>query len=443
MILFKGDVGKELFIIGKGVVEVLRDDIPQSQRQINPPILLRNGSFFGEISLIMEIRRTCSVQARTVCEVNILEQRAFDSIIHRNPDFSRRMNELVVARQLERTFSRSKYSGIDVQVSKDDMNRAMSAVEKNMKEGIERRRRTGNSESKPISSDPAKLINECASNITIPNQKRIPLPTTSVAPQSRQNTKGENHIKDGKEKKPNESFCAMVSFANPNPCKRIVNSDEISNHGNSDDVSKVIDDIARRSLRFIDKDAIRESLKNRSYCQGTQEEGEESADDDGDDTVVESWSDGEVDTKRTPHRSSILQKRERQRGYRHSCDGAMLRNSIYGQIKDESIRIEDGDGEDAETMRVTGHFNPDRVVVDMNKVYPSILNSGHQARETVGDQILQLDGRLQMQDTLIRKLLSKLESIDENVWKTDGITPKEELSTSTGMVIDKEDTKLL
>ena len=32
MILFKGDVGKELFIIAKGVVEVLRDDLPANKR---------------------------------------------------------------------------------------------------------------------------------------------------------------------------------------------------------------------------------------------------------------------------------------------------------------------------------------------------------------------------------------------------------------------------
>jgi len=49
----------------------------------------------------MEVRRTCSVQARTVCEVNILQQDAFDAIVKENPHFARRMNELVVARQLD------------------------------------------------------------------------------------------------------------------------------------------------------------------------------------------------------------------------------------------------------------------------------------------------------------------------------------------------------
>ena len=64
MILFKGDVGKELFIIAKGIVEVMRDDLPPDKRKQANQILLRSGSFFGEIALVMEVRRTCSVQVR-------------------------------------------------------------------------------------------------------------------------------------------------------------------------------------------------------------------------------------------------------------------------------------------------------------------------------------------------------------------------------------------
>lgn len=51
MIILKGDVGRELFIISKGVVEVLRDDLPPNLRRNAPEILLRNGSFFGEIGM--------------------------------------------------------------------------------------------------------------------------------------------------------------------------------------------------------------------------------------------------------------------------------------------------------------------------------------------------------------------------------------------------------
>ena len=141
MILYKGDVGRELFIISKGVVEVIRDDLPANKRRTASKILLRNGSFFGEIALVMEVRRTCSVQARTVCEVNILQQSAFDEILRSNPLFARRMNELVVARQLDSHIARTHTKGIDFQVSQNDIDLAVEMMEKNMKQGLERRRK--------------------------------------------------------------------------------------------------------------------------------------------------------------------------------------------------------------------------------------------------------------------------------------------------------------
>ena len=139
MILFKGDVGRELFIISKGIVEVIRDDLPPSQRYPSPPILLRKGSFFGEIALIMETRRTCSVEARTMCEVNVLHQDTFDTILSNHPAFARRMNELVVARSAESCLERAKSEGINMTIAKSDMDKAVTVVEQNMYEGLKRR----------------------------------------------------------------------------------------------------------------------------------------------------------------------------------------------------------------------------------------------------------------------------------------------------------------
>jgi len=140
MILFKGDVGKELFIIAKGVVEVLRDDLPPEKRKDANIILLRSGSFFGEIALVMEVRRTCSVMAKTVCEINILMQRTFDDILREHPDFARKMNELVVARQLETSIATAhgRTQG-SMKVRQSDLNFANKSVEKKMKAGLDRR----------------------------------------------------------------------------------------------------------------------------------------------------------------------------------------------------------------------------------------------------------------------------------------------------------------
>ena len=155
MILFKGDVGKELFIIAKGVVEVMRDDLPSDKRAAANQILLRSGSFFGEIALVMEVRRTCSVQARTVCEINILLQRTFDDILREHPDFAKKMNELVVARQLETSMARI---GINqgMKIRQADLDYANDAVAKQMEDGLLRRELTaGNAPSaKPFGNVP-------------------------------------------------------------------------------------------------------------------------------------------------------------------------------------------------------------------------------------------------------------------------------------------------
>ena len=139
MVLFKGDIGKELFIIAKGVVEVLRDDLPKDKRKSANQILLRSGSFFGEIALVMEVRRTCSVQARTVCEINILLQSTFDNIIFEHPDFAKRMNELVVARQMETSLARQGQSGNVSKIRQEDLNYVNEAVFEKMQAGLHRR----------------------------------------------------------------------------------------------------------------------------------------------------------------------------------------------------------------------------------------------------------------------------------------------------------------
>ena len=154
MVLFKGDVGKELFIIAKGVVEVMRDDLPEDKRQMANQILLRSGSFFGEIALVMEVRRTCSVQARTICEINILHQATFDDILREHPDFAKRMNELVVARQMETSLARLGVDPTHAKFRQADLDFANEAVNAQMQAGLFRRENTGGGVSNPPATSP-------------------------------------------------------------------------------------------------------------------------------------------------------------------------------------------------------------------------------------------------------------------------------------------------
>jgi len=230
MIFFKGDVGKELFIISKGVVEVLRDDLPMSKRRDAPKILLENGSFFGEIALVMEVRRTSSVQARTVCEVNILQQDAFDAILLDNPHFARRMNELVVARQLDSCMARSHQKGVDFQVSQSDMDLAILTMEKNMKEGLERRQ-----------------MQESSRSLTSKRQKSDMTDTDTVfSPTSRVSF-------DGSVKMPLESYINPSTRAGVDEESQLLDPTNRTSSA-SLDVSHVLTDIARRSTRFSNEE---------------------------------------------------------------------------------------------------------------------------------------------------------------------------------------------
>ena len=298
IIIHKGDIGKELFIITKGVVEVLRDDLPLEKRLSASSIFLESGSFFGEIALIMETRRTCSVQAKTVCDVNTLDQLTFDTILRENPDFARRMNELVVARQLERSISKAGNDEVDCQVSLSDMDTAVSAVERNMKLGLERRMRF-------------RSEKYCS----------------------------EDNISDIQRNSESSSLSSGPAFL----------------HSHRNEVSQLIEDIARRSTR---------SKAGSVYD-------------------VES----------------------------HSCVKTLMESNDLNDI--ESVVNDRGNYiTDDQTRLVTGGYIPKRMAIDMSKVHPSILNSGK-------DEISQtkLASKLDEQNLLIKKLTDKLEKLSGDLEK--------------------------
>ena len=366
MILFKGDVGKELFIIGKGVVEVLRDDLPVSKRKSNPPILLRNGSFFGEIALIMEIRRTCSVQAKTVCEVNILQQQTFDTILLENPDFARRMNELVVARQLERSLTKSISPGDDIRVSKVDMDNAISAVERNMKQGLERR----------MKRDTEPLDSRCEEHHGLKS-------LTSIMSE---NKLRENHVDSA------DSYSACKHDYSRCPNENVSSNKNDDNH--EIDVETIINDITRRSTN---------SLKTNKGVSGTKMENE--IPQLRQDENPGSLDSNEFDTEATAKSRRYL------RSSTHDFSSQTL----------NCISIEDGEGEDSETMLITGHFNPNRVKIDIDKVHPSILNSGVRNPsnincETIDEQgyLSRFQSQLSRQEVMIKDLVLRFDKLLES-----------------------------
>jgi ATP-binding cassette subfamily B protein len=76
----QGSVGDELFIIGRGEVEILVADDEGHERIVNT---LREGDSFGEISFLHRTPRTATVRAQTNVEVHILRRLDFDALLER------------------------------------------------------------------------------------------------------------------------------------------------------------------------------------------------------------------------------------------------------------------------------------------------------------------------------------------------------------------------
>jgi glucose-6-phosphate 1-dehydrogenase len=80
-IVRKGDVGREMYVIVRGEVEVL----DEAGKVIGT---LGDGAAFGELALLMHRPRNATVRAKTVCDLMALDRSAFTRILHDHPQFA-------------------------------------------------------------------------------------------------------------------------------------------------------------------------------------------------------------------------------------------------------------------------------------------------------------------------------------------------------------------
>jgi ATP-binding cassette subfamily B protein len=74
----QGSLGDELFVLGRGDVEVVLEGEDGQERTLNE---LHEGEYFGEISFLRRIPRTATVRARTPVELHILRRQDFDFLL--------------------------------------------------------------------------------------------------------------------------------------------------------------------------------------------------------------------------------------------------------------------------------------------------------------------------------------------------------------------------
>ena len=90
VLMHRGEPGHEMYIICRGVVDVLGEDE-------QPIHTLAEGSFFGEIALLMNRSRTATVRTRTPCDLFVLERNDFHQVLKAHPQFARSI--LAIARE--------------------------------------------------------------------------------------------------------------------------------------------------------------------------------------------------------------------------------------------------------------------------------------------------------------------------------------------------------
>ena len=87
-IVRKGEVGREMYFISRGEVQVVSDAKDPSERIVYAT--LRDGSFFGEVALLFnDSRRTATVITSLYCDLYVLRKEDFDSIQEQFPDQSK------------------------------------------------------------------------------------------------------------------------------------------------------------------------------------------------------------------------------------------------------------------------------------------------------------------------------------------------------------------
>jgi ATP-binding cassette subfamily B protein len=79
-IVREGSLGDELFIIGRGEVEIVVHDEDGDEQIV---ATLGEGDYFGEISFLRRTPRTATVRARTPTELHVLRRVDFDLLLNR------------------------------------------------------------------------------------------------------------------------------------------------------------------------------------------------------------------------------------------------------------------------------------------------------------------------------------------------------------------------
>ena len=91
LIIKKGDVGRELYVLARGKVVVLGDGGQVIKH-------LTAGDIFGEMAVLMSTPRVADVRAETSCDLFVLDKTNFSRILRDNPQFAQAIQQVAKER---------------------------------------------------------------------------------------------------------------------------------------------------------------------------------------------------------------------------------------------------------------------------------------------------------------------------------------------------------
>ncbi|KAF0979329.1 hypothetical protein FDP41_001672 [Naegleria fowleri] len=84
LIVRKGDIGREMFFINRGSVEVIGE--PNEEGVIPVFATLSEGQFFGEMAIINNTKRGASIRAKGYCDLSVLTKEDFKFVMETFPE---------------------------------------------------------------------------------------------------------------------------------------------------------------------------------------------------------------------------------------------------------------------------------------------------------------------------------------------------------------------
>ncbi|XP_077978719.1 uncharacterized protein LOC144434138 [Glandiceps talaboti] len=93
IIVYQGDMGREMYFIRRGTCEVLSSDLSRVTSMIGP------GQYFGEVGLIFGDYRTATVRASSYCELLMLQRPDLDEVLQHFPLIDKQFKEAAENKQ--------------------------------------------------------------------------------------------------------------------------------------------------------------------------------------------------------------------------------------------------------------------------------------------------------------------------------------------------------